>query len=211
MMHRVHLQQAPHRLDIVFAAAKDPTRRGLSDGERTQLMETMLPGHAIVRRPSGQPVAHSADGLYVSLSHAVGVTALAVAPFPVGIDIEAIDPTFDIAQIDAELFGPHDFACLQHQSKDAQTAHFYRLWTLKEARLKRDGLSLAHAALPEIVSTYDGPTELALDGPAGLDMSSTWLTAAGKRYCVGACWALRPDQSYAAATPSGAFASANCP
>ena len=122
---------------------------------------------AHARRPAGRARACRTGGLMLSLSHALGATALAVAPFPVGIDIERCEPGVDALAIDAELFGKRDYAFLAAQDRDRQGDAFYRLWTLKEARLKRFGRTLADSELPDIASL------------AGDDMSTAWLDAPG--------------------------------
>jgi hypothetical protein len=71
---------------------------------------------------------------------------------------------------------------------------FYRLWTLKEAWLKRGGCTLAQTELPEVIGS---------DGRLDAGMSTDWLDVAGRRYCVGICWD-------AVLAPSTALASANC-
>jgi phosphopantetheinyl transferase len=188
MIHRVHIPHAPKGLEIVVARA-DRSQRGIPPDAMTALVETMLPGLTLTRGAKGEPIVNGGSGTHVSLSHAAGVTALAVAPFPVGIDIECVDPAFDLGEIDANLFGRQDFAFLQRQNDLVQRAHFYRLWTLKEARLKRDGRTLADAPLPDILSEQDLLERPLLEGPAGPDMATRWLVQSGSRYCVAACWA----------------------
>ncbi len=97
--------------------------------------------------PTVAPVVRGRDDVHLSLSHAAGATVLAVAPFAIGIDIECVDPELDALAIDPELFGPRDYAFLQGQAEPTRLRHFYRLWTLKEARLKRFGRNLAERPL----------------------------------------------------------------
>jgi phosphopantetheinyl transferase len=185
---RLRLPAAPKSLQIVVAHGDDASRRGLAPHELDCLMEMMLPGRTIMRGAQGPPRVRGADGLQISLSHAAATTALAVAPFPVGIDIERIDPDLDPLTIDAELFGPNDFAFLERQSEALRQDHFYRLWTLKEARLKQLGCDLASAELPQIVISADDTTVAGLDKSAGGGMAAAWLSRADNRFCVAACW-----------------------
>ena len=194
MIHRLQPAGAPHGLQVAVAEGADDMRRGLATRELDRLIAALLPDRSIVRLAGGRPAVGGRDDLHVSLSHAAGATALAVAPLPVGLDVECVDPELDALAIDPDLFGPRDFAFLQEQPKTARVEHFYRLWTLKEARLKRFGRSLVDSALPDILTD---------DGRIGTDMSTTWLTTASKRYCVGLCWG-------AAVAPSPVLASANC-
>ena len=172
----VNFAGAPAGLKAVVAEGADTTRRGLAPAELDRLLELMLPGRAVRRMPDGRPAVRGQGGRMLSLSHAVGATALAIAPFPVGIDIERCEPNVDALAIEAKLFGERDHAFLAAQDRDRQGDAFYRLWTLKEARLKRFGLSLGDNELPDIASL------------AGDDMRTAWLDAPARRYCVGVCW-----------------------
>jgi 4'-phosphopantetheinyl transferase len=151
-------------------------RRGLAPAELDRLLDLLLPGRTIERAASGQPTVRGQGGLMLSLSHAVGATAVAFAPFPVGIDIERCEADADALAIDAELFGKRDHAFLAALDGEGRRDAFYRLWTLKEARLKRLGRGLADSALPDIASL------------AGDDMGTAWLDAPAGRYCLGLCW-----------------------
>jgi hypothetical protein len=183
MIHRLRLAGAPDGLQIAVMESGDGARRGLSGREVDQLLAALLPDQPpdqpVVRLAGGQPVARGRDDLHLSLSHALGATALAVAPFPLGIDIEGVDPDLDASEIASELFGANDLAYLNAQPAAVRPEHFTRLWTLKEARLKRYGLTLAEAALPEIV---------AHDGRIGAGMATRLLTLGVRRYCVGVSW-----------------------
>ncbi len=187
MIHRLLIPDAPQGLEIFVARGSDPKRRGIAPEAMEALLETMLPDAKVTRRAHARPLVRGAGGNHISVSHAPGVTALAVAPVPVGTEVENVAPNFDFSDIDAEVFGPRDFAFLRRQDQTVQRAHFYRLWTLKEARLKRDGLSLADAPLPDILASHNGERPM-LEGPAGPDMATRWLVQSGNRYCVAACW-----------------------
>jgi hypothetical protein len=176
VIHRLQPAGAPHGLQVAVAEGADDMRRGLATRELDRLIAALLPDRSIVRLAGGRPAVGGRDDL------------------PVGLDVECVDPELDALAIDPDLFGPRDFAFLQEQPKTARVEHFYRLWTLKEARLKRFGRSLVDSALPDILTD---------DGRIGTDMSTTWLTTASKRYCVGLCWG-------AAVAPSPVLASANC-
>ncbi len=194
MMHSLELASAPGGLRIAVMQGGDGARRGLAAEELERLIAASLPDQPVVRLKDGQPIVRGRDDLHVSLAHANGATALAVAPFPLGIDIEGVEPHLDVSEIAPELFSARDLAFLQSHDAAAQAETFYRLWTLKEARLKRQGLTLAQAPLPDIV----GP-----DGRIAAGMSTSMLMLGEKRYCVGVCWD-------AAAAPFDFFASANC-
>jgi 4'-phosphopantetheinyl transferase len=190
MMHCLQLAGAPQELKIAVMEGSNSARRGLAASELDRLIAALLPDQPVVRLTDGQPVVRGRDDLHLSLSHATGATALAVAPFAIGIDIECVDPELDVLAIAPDLFGPRDFAFVQQQDAATRLEHFYRLWTLKEARLKQLGRTLADTALPEIIGN-------------GANMSADWLALGTERYCVGVCWA-------GAVAPSAFLASANC-
>ncbi len=171
---------APKALKVAVAEGAESTRRGLPSGEIDRLFEALLPGRAIMRRAGGGPAVRGADDIHLSVSHAANAVALAVAPFPVGIDLERVDPEFDPLSIDPVVFGARDFAFVNKMQAEAvRRDHFYRLWTLKEARLKHLGRTLAVGPLPDIFGD---------NVPPGVGMTSVWLAQSGNRYCLSACW-----------------------
>jgi len=165
------LRSAPKRLQAVVAIGKNTSRRGLAPYELERLFSHMLPGYTVAREASGRPIVLGSS-LQISLSHADGVTALALAPFPVGVDVECVDPDFDILDIDPALFGEQDFRVLQTCDVSSRRDCFYRLWTLKEANLKLRGRNLLTDTLPSISGARD--------------TSTAWITSTSGRYCVGA-------------------------
>ncbi len=188
MITRLQLSGAPQGLEVAVAEGARRTSRGLAPPELDHLIAALLPDRPVVRLAEGRPTVRGCDDLHLSLSHAAGATALAVAPFPIGVDIECIDPELDALAIDPELFGVNDFAFVKGQAETAQVAQFYRLWTLKEARLKRLGRNLVSERLPDILKDGESPATFTLEGRIGADMSTGWLDRAGRRYCVGVCW-----------------------
>jgi phosphopantetheinyl transferase len=194
MIHRLQLEGAPKGLEIAVMEGGDGARRGLTADELDRLVAALLPDQPVARLAGGQPVVRGRDDLHLSLAHAAGASALAVAPCPVGVDIEGIDPDLNVLAIGPDLFSLRDFAYLEAQDEAVRVEQFYRLWTLKEARLKRAGQTLADSDLPEIVQQ---------DGSFGTDVATSIVTLGAKRYCVGVCWG-------AAEAPSDGLASANC-
>ncbi len=194
MIHRLQLAGAPQGLTVAVAEGGGGVRRGLTARELDRLIAALLPDQRVVRLSDGRPMVRGRDDLHLSLSHAPGATALAVAPFALGVDIEFVDSELDVLAIDPDLFGRRDFAFLEKHDAASRLERFYQLWTLKEAYLKRLGRTLAETGLPEIVDS---------EGHVGAGMSTGWLARGGKRYCVGACWG-------GTVAPSPFLASANC-
>jgi 4'-phosphopantetheinyl transferase len=78
----------------------------------------------------------------VSLSHARGLVACAVAPHGwLGLDVEAINPAVDLLRVAHEYFTPADVAVLEQSAGEARVSCFYEMWTLKESLLKATGLT----------------------------------------------------------------------
>lgn len=79
------------------------------------------------------------DGPYFSLSHSGRYVILAVAPMPVGADVEVICQGEDYMVLAAHALHPDEQAFLSMQP-EAQT--FFDIWTLKESWLKLKGVGL---------------------------------------------------------------------
>ncbi|MGZ8852142.1 MAG: 4'-phosphopantetheinyl transferase family protein [Thermoanaerobaculia bacterium] len=76
-----------------------------------------------------------------NLSHSGDVALIVIADDPVGADIERIEARPGIGTIAKESFQPDEQAWLNKQA-DVHRA-FFRLWTLKEAAIKADGVGLS--------------------------------------------------------------------
>lgn len=172
-IYRLNLPGAPEQLQGVVAIGQNASRRSLAPHELEQVFDCLLPSRTVLRNVGGRPVVRG-SGLHISLSHAEGVTALALAPMPVGIDIERIDPEFDVMEFDPDLFGTQDFRELETCQASSRSDHFYRLWTLKEAHIKRQGRSLLCGPLPNVSSAPN--------------TSTAWITRPTGRYCIGVSW-----------------------
>lgn len=89
-----------------------------------------LPG--VSRHPGGKPFFPSLPGVEFNLSHSRGGAACAIHSLPVGIDIEKLR------------------AAPRRLAGDLEDEAFFRLWTAKEATVKREGQGIAALrSLPE--------------------------------------------------------------
>lgn len=77
--------------------------------------------------------------VFLSISHSGPFVACAVSGAPVGVDIEAPDRERDLPALGEMLCDGGELAFLKRLGTAAQRDYFYRVWTLKEARFKRDG------------------------------------------------------------------------
>lgn len=171
--HHLDVPGAPEQLQAVMAIGANASRRGVAPHELDRLFDHILPGRVVVREAGGRPIVRGSR-LHISLSHADGVSALAFAPFPVGIDVECVDPELDVLEFDPDLFGKQDFRALETCDAAVRRDHFYRLWTAKEAHLKLCGRNLLSDPLP-IVS-------------GAPNTSTAWIARPAGRYCVGVSW-----------------------
>lgn len=93
---------------------------------------------ALLTEDSGG-VRYASGGVHLNLSHSGDWFAAAVAPIPVGVDIERVRLRAVTAQAE-RVFCANEAASLAREA-DPLTA-FYRLWTLKEAACKAVGLTV---------------------------------------------------------------------
>jgi 4'-phosphopantetheinyl transferase len=103
----------------------------------------------------GKPLvaAPAVAGLDISLSHTKGLVAVAVARAGrVGVDVERLDRRWSLDVAD-RYFAREEAAALRIRP---DPAHFFALWTLKEAYLKAVGHGLAHG-LDRVRFTLDPP------------------------------------------------------
>ncbi len=111
-----------------------------------------VPPEAITfdRAPGGKPFAPGLD-LEFSLSHSGRLVLCAVAPFPVGADIQRRRTVSDALIRRAVRAG----------YQGATQAEFFRWWVRQEAAGKLSGTGLAFSPLPEGLRFVDGETQAA--------------------------------------------------
>jgi 4'-phosphopantetheinyl transferase len=102
------------------------------------------------RDPGGKPRLEPGPGhgeLHFSLTHSGDWAWLALAPLPVGIDLEQIRPGLDGRALAAECCTAAEAAWLLGAPEGEGPGRLHRLWVRKEAVLKAAGLGLG-AGLP---------------------------------------------------------------
>ncbi|PJF23862.1 MAG: hypothetical protein CUN53_20745, partial [Phototrophicales bacterium] len=80
-----------------------------------------------------------------SLTHRRGVSIIALADQPVGVDLEFTDSQVEIDAIAARFFAPDELKTLRSPPIDERRDRFFRLWTRKEAFVKALGVGISGA------------------------------------------------------------------
>ena len=124
----------------------------------------------VVRAPTGQPILQASGiELFCSISHAVGLTAIAVhARCPIGVDVEPISRDRDDMDLLAQFF-PH--VCVA-RSPHADNDYFLTHWTAAEAWLKARGLGVASLAMAQTVAAA---------GSSPTDTVNSWRVEQGRQ------------------------------
>jgi 4'-phosphopantetheinyl transferase len=93
--------------------------------------------------PHGKPWLPQFPQIHFNLSHSQGLGFLAIAPCPIGVDVEQIELHRSAVEIAARFFPPREAEYLTRlEPLDRQRA-FLCSWVAKEALLKGSGLGLA--------------------------------------------------------------------
>lgn len=138
---------SPAEADRAARFRFDPARRRYS-AARTLLRQ--LTAERLGIEPAAVPLEADEHGkpfltgrlFELNLSHSGDYIAVAFAPTPVGIDIEQINDRTPIDAIASRFFRPNEVAYLESLPDIARRAAFFRLWTMKEAAIKADGLGV---------------------------------------------------------------------
>jgi hypothetical protein len=152
---------ARNQLRIGILCDPVSTARGVGPDVVEALLTTWLKTPiALGHREDGSPFVIGIDGWHLSLSHAVGCTAIVLDDGPVGIDICEISSNRADRKVAAKLFSSSERKWLFDLPPDEQAEGFAQVWTLKEAILKRDRQGLSRHDLPnvgDILATSFGP------------------------------------------------------
>jgi 4'-phosphopantetheinyl transferase len=91
----------------------------------------------------GKPELQDNQGIFFNLSHAQGLTVLAVADFPgIGIDIEKILPIDSKVGLAESCFSALEFQQMEQIPMEKWEPIFYDYWTRKESVVKAQGKGL---------------------------------------------------------------------
>ncbi|MGF1535130.1 MAG: 4'-phosphopantetheinyl transferase family protein [Elainellaceae cyanobacterium] len=113
--------------------------------------------------------------LRFNLSRSMGLVACAVTrSADVGVDVEHVNRQADLTGIAQMSFTPTELADRAQLTGPAQKAHFFRLWTLKEAYLKALGLGLSRSLQSIEFRLAEGSGEIAFRSLREPERSSNW-------------------------------------
>lgn len=113
-------------------------------GQLRAILGTYLDGFRVVEGKNGKPELEPAH-LHFNLTHSQGLGACAIAPVPVGIDVEVLHDVPDLERVATTCFSAAEQQELLRTAPDERLAAFLRGWTRKEAYLKATGDGLGAA------------------------------------------------------------------
>jgi len=157
--------------------------------ERRAVLRTLV-ARALAMHPDLVEIEHAPDrpplvgkplgsGLYLSVASRGGFAALAVAPAPVGADMEAVDLG---GEIPWNTLHPAEAETLRALEGRPRAAAFARLWSLKESYLKALGVGLRREPASFAVRFLDGEIAAIEDRTAAatvVDARTTWRAVDG--------------------------------
>ena len=109
-------------------------------------------GRPVVLRPGGSLARRA--GLQFSLSYSGGQALIAIAPVPIGADIEAL-PDASMCKRLAALLHPREQALIVGAPEEHQQILFTRIWCRKEAYLKGLGVGFGHETTEGYLSSLE--------------------------------------------------------
>jgi phosphopantetheinyl transferase len=95
------------------------------------------------RNAFGKPSIRDVRGIEFNLSHACSEMAVAVAAFPVGIDVEDLRPWHQVSELRGWVYAPGESSRLALASDEEKAREFLRTWTTKESLVKLGGEGLS--------------------------------------------------------------------
>jgi 4'-phosphopantetheinyl transferase len=106
----------------------------------------------------GRPILPHDETVQFSISHTHDLVAVALtADARVGIDLECVQPHWDLPELAKRIFSEEDLQTFQALPGSEAPAAFFRAWTRKEAYLKARGEGIAEGLRQISVSL--GPEE----------------------------------------------------
>ncbi|MBQ3100799.1 MAG: 4'-phosphopantetheinyl transferase superfamily protein [Clostridia bacterium] len=116
----------------------------------------------ISKNENGKPFIQNYPEFCFNISHSGEWTVLAVSDQEIGVDIQKIKPVR--SNIPKRFFTRRENLFLDNLNNKDYCTEFTRIWTLKEARTKASGESLAKTITKLSTIDYDGTFSKIIDG-----------------------------------------------
>jgi phosphopantetheinyl transferase len=142
----------------------------------------LRPDLVVVEQAEGRPPVLAKPlgaGLYLSSASRGAFSAVAIASSPVGVDVEVVDAD---GEIPWRVLHAREAALLQPLQGKTRAAAFARLWSIKEAYLKAQGVGLSREPTSFAVRFVDDGTAAVHDPSAPApaeEIATTWRGAGG--------------------------------
>ena len=114
------------------------------------------------------------DDVHFNVSHSANIAVIAVTHMPIGVDVEAINPSAEVMPLARTAFSQDECAALAAMPEEERVPAFFRGWTRKEAYLKLLGTgfslpsdSFTVSLADELVTFIDGYALRDLEVAAG--------------------------------------------
>lgn len=135
----------------LFVKATQPNYRGqlpqqILQARVAQYGRPLEPLPQIARTERGKPYFPDHPDLHFSVSHSQGLSLCALGDTSTGVDIELVRPRSP----SLPRYALSDREYEWYESRGSDWDDFYRLWTMKEARVKCTGEGIFHCPAREI-------------------------------------------------------------
>lgn len=166
---RYKVEKARHQ----FVTGRGTLRRIL--GSRLGVAPLAVP---LAFTGAGKPVlAGATAGLHFNVTHTDGLALIALASYPVGIDVEAVRDLSNPDGLVSRFFSAAEAEAYRRMEPCHRRAGFFRGWTCKEAVIKAAGLSVACLADFDVELHPERPAALLARRNAALNATGCELVA----------------------------------
>ncbi|MBI2340828.1 MAG: 4'-phosphopantetheinyl transferase superfamily protein, partial [Deltaproteobacteria bacterium] len=155
---RSEARQREYLFSHALARVKIAEAIGVAPAELPLVFEVGKRPQLAVHHPPSLPAGRHGTihhPLHLSLTHSAQMAAVALAPFPVGIDMEPVGRMKHIDDVARRMFAPEEAEEILALEGDKKKLRFTRYWTLREAFYKASGMPLADMTKGVVFSIDD--------------------------------------------------------